>query len=167
MYTYIPTLLDLPPIPLSSHPSRSSPSSELSSQKSLSFFLKNFFNWRKIALKCCVGFCHPITQISHNYIYLLHREPPSPILSYPSISSQSTKLAQHGALGSNGCVSTKRYLTQDHGLFRDHVSREDFVTAADKCDRAIASLQQHVMDQPNTNRLTRISKFLSQLCIWK
>ena len=79
------------------------------------YFLKSIFNWRKIALKCCVGFCRPIMQISHNYISPLHREPPSPLLSYLSRSSESTRLAQHGALGSNGCVSTRRYLAQDQG----------------------------------------------------
>ena len=26
-----------------------------------------FFNWRKIALQCCVGFCHMTVGISHNY----------------------------------------------------------------------------------------------------
>ena len=25
------------------------------------------FNWRKIALQCCVGFCHTTMRISHNY----------------------------------------------------------------------------------------------------
>ena len=29
-----------------------------------------FFNWRIIALQCCIGFCHTITPISHNYIYI-------------------------------------------------------------------------------------------------
>ena len=33
--------------------------------------LKNlFFNWRKIALQCCIGFCHTAVQISHNYTYI-------------------------------------------------------------------------------------------------
>ena len=35
----------------------------------LGFFLNLFFNWRKIALQCCVGFCHTM-QISHNYTYI-------------------------------------------------------------------------------------------------
>ena len=29
-----------------------------------------FFNWRKIALQCYVGFCHTTMQISHNYTYI-------------------------------------------------------------------------------------------------
>ena len=28
-----------------------------------------FFNCRKTALQCCVGFCHIIMRTSHNYIY--------------------------------------------------------------------------------------------------
>ena len=28
---------------------------------------KFIFNWRKIALQCCVGFCHTTMRISHNY----------------------------------------------------------------------------------------------------
>ena len=35
------------------------------------FFLSvYFFNWRKVALQCCVGFCHTTMQISHNYTYI-------------------------------------------------------------------------------------------------
>ena len=33
---------------------------------SFSFFKINF-NWRKIALQWCVGFCHTTAQISHSY----------------------------------------------------------------------------------------------------
>ena len=29
-----------------------------------------FFNWRKTASQCSVGFCHTIMQISHNYTYI-------------------------------------------------------------------------------------------------
>ena len=29
-----------------------------------------FFNWRKMALPCCAGFCHTTMQISHNYRYM-------------------------------------------------------------------------------------------------
>ena len=65
-----------------------------------------FFNWRIIALQCCIGFCHTITPISHNYIYIyihiyiythihiyiyLHTSLPT----YP----QSHPLGQHRALG--------------------------------------------------------------------
>ena len=32
------------------------------------FFL--FFNWRMIALPCCVGFCHTTRWISHKYTYI-------------------------------------------------------------------------------------------------
>ena len=34
---------------------------------SLSFF---FFFQRKIALQCCVAFCHTVMRVSHNYTYL-------------------------------------------------------------------------------------------------
>ena len=51
------------------------------------------FNWRKIALQCCVGFCRSTMQISCNYTYItsLLNLPPVP-WSCPSRSSQSTKL---------------------------------------------------------------------------
>lgn len=37
------------------------------------FFFYFIFNWRMIALLCCVGFCHT-TWISHKYTYLLPLE---------------------------------------------------------------------------------------------
>ena len=33
-------------------------------------FFKINFNWRKIALPCCVGFCHTTAQISHNHAHV-------------------------------------------------------------------------------------------------
>ena len=33
----------------------------------LELFKKFISNWGQIALQCCVGFCCPTTQISHNY----------------------------------------------------------------------------------------------------
>ena len=67
---------------------------------SVKWFLVNFifiFNWRIIALECCVGFCHTTTQISHEcvclyiYIYPLPLKSPShyphPAPSYHSSRS--------------------------------------------------------------------------------
>lgn len=51
----------------------------LGAQNSLEMVFILFFNWRKRALQCCVGFCCTIAQISHNYIYT-----PSP-LSLPPL----------------------------------------------------------------------------------
>ena len=41
-----------------------------------------FFNWRIIALQCCVGFCHTIAWIIHKYTYItsLLGLPPSPAI---------------------------------------------------------------------------------------
>ena len=39
-----------------------------------------FFNWRILALQCCVGFCHTAMPINYNYVYipsLLSLPPPS------------------------------------------------------------------------------------------
>ena len=52
---------------------------------------KQFYNWRKIALQCYIGFCCITKQISHNYTYI-----PSPLSlpllpqPHPLRSSQST-----------------------------------------------------------------------------
>ena len=64
------------------------------------FFFKNFiFNWRVIALQCCVGFCHTSTWIRHRHTYVLsllnvprtsHHIPPHPTPFYWARVSQST-----------------------------------------------------------------------------
>ena len=60
-------------------------------------FFNLFFDWRKIVLQWCVGFCHTAMRISHNYTYIpsffsLTPLPPR----HPSRSSQNTSL---GSLG--------------------------------------------------------------------
>ena len=58
-----------------------------------SFFLKNlFFNCRKIALQCCVGFWHTTTQISHNYIHVLSLPLPTPTHPTPLVTEHQAGL---------------------------------------------------------------------------
>ena len=42
----------------------------------MNYNIYNFFNWRKIALQGCVGFCHAAMQISDNYTYHLLESTP-------------------------------------------------------------------------------------------
>ena len=60
-------------------------------------FFNVIFNWRKIALQCCDGFCHTTMQISQNcvcvyiYIYVISLlSLPLLLSSHPSRPSQST-----------------------------------------------------------------------------
>ena len=53
-----------------------------------------FFNWWKIALQFCVGFCCTTPRISHNFIYI---SPPLP-------SPHPAPLGHHRALGWASCV---------------------------------------------------------------
>ena len=46
----------------------------------LAEFLNLFFNWRKIALQCCVGLCLTAMQISRNYPYITSLPSPNPAL---------------------------------------------------------------------------------------
>ena len=48
------------------------------------FSTRLFFNWRRIGLQCCVGFCHT----THKSAIIIHISPPSPSPSHPSKSSQ-------------------------------------------------------------------------------
>ena len=67
------------------------------------FFYNLFFNWRKIVLQYCVGFCHTTIQFSHNFWYMyiyqklyiyISLPPESPSPHPPSLkSSQSARLA--------------------------------------------------------------------------
>ena len=64
------------------------------SPPTLLFLFLIFFNWRIIALKHCVGFCHTSIWISHRYTYIpsLLKPLSSPSPSQPSRLSQSTDL---------------------------------------------------------------------------
>ena len=55
-------------------------------------FLNLFFDWGKIALQCCVGFCHTTMQTSHNYTSI-----PSLLASFPT--PHATPLAHHRSPG--------------------------------------------------------------------
>ena len=57
-----------------------------------SFFFNLFFNWRKIALQYCVGFCHPTMRISHNYTFITSVLNLLPSPSHSSRPSQSARL---------------------------------------------------------------------------
>ena len=72
--------------------------------------LKFFFNWRKIALQCCVGFCRLTTWISHNYTYVLSFLSLLPLL--PSLSSrlsQGTRLGSLCYTAASHCLFYTRY----------------------------------------------------------
>ena len=66
---------------------------------SLSSFCFCFFNWRKIALQCFVGFCHTTMWISHKYTYV-----PCLLNLLPHTSPHPTALGSHRAHGWPSCV---------------------------------------------------------------
>ena len=61
-----------------------------SNRKPSIFFFETNFNWRIIALNCCVGFCHTTMWISQTYMpSFLHLPPTAPAPSHSSVLSQS------------------------------------------------------------------------------
>ena len=71
-------------------------------------FIYLFFNWRKIALQHCIGFCCITMQISHNYTYLsLSRLPHLP-------PSHSFRLLQNARMGSLCYIVTCHQLSILH-----------------------------------------------------
>ena len=68
---------------------------------------KIVFNWRIIALKYCVGFCHTQTKISHKYTYVppywTSLLPPTP--SHPYRLSQSPSLRSLSHMATSHCLS--------------------------------------------------------------
>ena len=57
------------------------------------YFFNLFFNWRKIAFQCCVGFCRRAMRISYNYTYITSVFSLPPLFpSYCPGSSQNTRL---------------------------------------------------------------------------
>ena len=69
------------------------PDGALCKNGTLKFFNIFIFNWRVIALQCCVDFCNTSTWISHRYTHV-----PS-FLNLPPLSTHPTPLGCHGASG--------------------------------------------------------------------
>ena len=67
----------------------------MTSKHPANIFFHYVFNWRIVALQCCVGFCHTTTCISHKYTYIpsLLNLPSIPYPSHPSRLSQNTRLS--------------------------------------------------------------------------
>ena len=66
---------------------------------SLPFLKLNLlFNWRKIALQCCTGFCHTTTRINHSYTYI------TSLLSLSPLPPHPTPLGHHRVPGWAPCA---------------------------------------------------------------
>ena len=72
------------------------------------------FNWKVIALQCCVHFCHTSTWISHRYTYVpSHLNLPPIWTSLPhSTRSHCSSFSQRTRLGSLCYTVTSHYLFQ-------------------------------------------------------
>ena len=90
------------------------------------------FNWKIIALQCCIGLCYTITWISHRCIYVFSLLNLPPTLSHPYRLSQSTRLSSlHHTSNSHWISILHRvmYVFQcysfnlSHPLFPHHVQK--------------------------------------------
>ena len=72
------------------------------------FFNLAIFNWRIIALPCCVGFCPVSTWISHRYTYV------HSLLNLPPTPSNSSRLSQSTGLSSLHQTARSHWLSILH-----------------------------------------------------
>ena len=70
-----------------------------------------FFNWKKTALQCCVGFCHTKNVIQPQ-LYIYHLLPKPPPLTLSS-SSRSLERARPGSLSLAEGAAPTSYFTND------------------------------------------------------
>ena len=67
-----------------------------------------YFNWRRVALQGCVGFCRTTTQIIHQCIYTYISLPlQPPVFSLPLTHPHFTPLGHHRALDWAPCVYSR------------------------------------------------------------
>ena len=95
-----------------------------------SVFLNLFFNRKKIALQCCVGFCSRVTQIRHNYTYIWRRQwHPTPVL-LPGKSHgwRSLEAAVHGVAKSRTWLSDFTFTFHFHALEKEMATHSSVLT---------------------------------------
>ena len=106
----------------------------------VALFTKNVsFNWRKIALQYCIGFCCTTMQMNHNYTYI------TSILSLPPLPHPSpSRSSQSARLGSLCYIATSYqlfilhmivYICQCYFIHQSHPLRLRRLSVCPQCER--------------------------------